>query len=335
MKGKFIFFSLIFVSLAISCQQNKFDVNTDNIQVSLHIHRLDKDLFLLDVQNLEKGIPQLAKDYKAFWLLYNYQILHLGNPQDSLYPVYLKKFLIEKTIREVHAETEKKFSNLHLQQNNLEKAFRHFKYYFPEMPIPEIYTYISGFNQSVVTDSATIGISLDKYLGKNCRFYNYLQMPLYQRRRLIPQKITNDVMEAYARMEFAQKMNTQNLLSHIIYEGKIQYFLSAMLPDYPDTLKLNYTHKQLLWAKKYEKDSWTYLVEKKLLFSNDALLIRNMTGEAPFTKTFGKDSAPQAGVFIGKKIVEGYMVKHPGISLGDLMKKSDANLILQQSGYNP
>jgi len=335
MKQKGYIFLILFIVGFSACQKNKFDVDISNIKADIQINRLDNDLFKLDVQNIKTGLPAIADKYGRFWQLYNYEILRLGNPQDSLYPLYLKKFLSDKTIREVHAEVAKKYSDLDFLKKDLNQAFRYYKYYFPKQDEPKFYTYISGFNQSVVSDSATIGISLDKYLGADCRFYEYLEVPRYLRKRLIPEKIVCDVMEAYAKMEFSDEMMNKNLLDYMILEGKTQYFLSAVLPFVSDTLKLNYTQDQLKWATQNEEAMWTYLIEKKLLFDNKQILIRNMTGEAPFTKAFGKKSAPRAASFIGKRIVEAYMKSHPKVSLSDLMKQKDAQLILQQSQYNP
>ena len=332
---KYAVLLLTIILFLSSCSHNQFDVDIDPIQVNIPIKRLDKDLFALNIDSLPTQLPAVNEKYGRFWLLYNYQILRLGNPHDSLYPLYLKKFLTDPTIQEVHNEEAKQFANIRFLQKDLDLAFRYFKYYFPQHTTPEVITYISGFNQSVVTDSALVGISLDKYLGKNCKFYEYLEVPKYLRRRMVKQKIIVDVMEAYGRMEFDDDLFGKNLLQNMIYEGKIQYFLSATLPFVPDSLKLGYDSRQMKWANDFEKDMWTYLIEKKLLFEHKNILIRNMIGEAPFTKAFGNKSAPRAAVFIGKKIVESYMKHHPEKTLKDLMLQTDADLILRESQYNP
>ena len=43
-------------------------------------------------------------------------------------------------------------------------------------------------------------------------------------------------------------------------------------------------------AKENEEQMWTYLVEKKLIFSRDAMDIRKLTGAAPFTYFFSNVS---------------------------------------------
>jgi uncharacterized protein YjaZ len=130
-------------------------------------------------------------------------------------------------------------------------------------------------------------------------------------------------------------MEKADLISSMVYEGKILYFVKAMSPDIPDSVSLNFTNSQTKWLKNNEEKVWTYFIENKKLFESDILEIRKYTGEAPFTAAFGNNSAPRAGQYIGFRIVEEYMQKHPEVSLPQLMTEPDAMKILQQSVYNP
>jgi hypothetical protein len=59
-------------------------------------------------------------------------------------------------------------------ERELIKAFKYYQYHFPYKELPVIYTMISGFNQSVVTAENIIGVSLDKYLGRDYNYYHQL-----------------------------------------------------------------------------------------------------------------------------------------------------------------
>ena len=57
---------------------------------------------------------------------------------------------------------------------------------------------------------------------------------------------------------------------------------------------------------------WEYLVEHDMLFSTDPMLIKKLTGDAPFTSYFTSESPGRAANWIGFRIVESYMRKNPG-----------------------
>ena len=144
-----------------------------------------------------------------------------------------------------------------------------------------------------------------------------------------------DCMRAVAIGEFPYNDSLDNLLNQMVYEGKIQYFLDAMLPFTSDTLKFGYTRQQYEWADYNEDKMWSYLVSSKSLYSTDALIIRKMIGDAPFTSIFHNNSAPRAGAFLGWKIVHNYMEKNPGVTLNELMLNTDYQGILNNAEYKP
>ena len=44
-----------------------------------------------------------------------------------------------------------------------------------EEKFPEIFTCITGFNNSIITGDSVLGISLDRYLGADCEYYPGLE----------------------------------------------------------------------------------------------------------------------------------------------------------------
>ena len=86
-----------------------------------------------------------------------------------------------------------------------------------------------------------------------------------------------------------------------------------------DEIIFGFTADQMKFCKNNEPHMWQYLVEKDLLFNTDQLTIRKLTGEAPFTGYFTKESPGRAAVWLGFRIVESYMMKNPGVKLEDLM----------------
>ncbi len=326
---------LLVILLLSACADKKFDVDVSNININLNIKRLDKDLFDFNKENAADKIAFLSEKYGEFYDVYNYKILNIGSSGDKLYPEKLSDFIQYCKDEHITDTVWTKFDDLTAVEADLTEAFKHHKYYFPEKKLPEIITFISAFNESVVSVENQTGIAPDKYLGENCEFYERLGIEKYLRRRMIPQAIAPDVMRSLAMSEYPYESSSDALIDNMIYEGKIQYYLNCMLPETPDTIKWRYTERQYNWANIHEEKIWNYLVENKKLFESNRLQTRQYVGEGPFTNPFTDVSAPRAGVFIGYKIVEAYMDKNPDVSLKDLMQNKDYQAILTKSKYNP
>jgi gliding motility-associated lipoprotein GldB len=321
------------VILLVSCSENKFKIDVSDIHINLKIERLDIDL-LANYPDTPNVIA-LQQKYGNFLDLYSQGVIAIGGMANKAYAHRLLEFNKYCVSNGLSEKTDSVFKNIDQLQLQLTNAFKHFKYYFPNKEIPQIYTFLSAFNQSVVTDDGMIGIGLDKYLGRDCIFYKQLGWDNYKIRRMEKEMLPVDCMHAWAMMEFPYKDSIDNLLNQMVYEGKIQYFLDAMLPETPDSLKFGYTENQMEWAKYNENKMWAYLVDSETLFTNDHLLIRKFIGDAPFTQVFQNNSAPRSGVFLGWRIIHRYMDGHPDVSLKQLMEDDDYQGILNSADYRP
>ena len=194
---------------------------------------------------------------------------------------------------------------------------------------------ISGFSQSIAVDSAWIGVSVEKYLGEDCEFYEWLGISKYLRKGMTKEKMAPDVLRAMALTNFGYDETKDDVINHMIFNGKVRYFVEHMFPDLQDTLLFDYSAYQMKWCKNHEADMWASIVEWKHLFSNDRMLIQKYTGDAPFTANFGANSAPRAGEYLGYKIVKSYMEKNEEVTLKALMEDRDGRKILAASHYRP
>ena len=333
MKRLIFFFSIIL--FLISCSSNDFDIDVSGIKTDLKIIRFEQELSKFNRDSAGFYISKFENEYPSFFKLYNLQIIAIGESNTRRYADSLYYFLKYCKDEKIEKAVSDKFLDITLLSEQLDDAFKHYKYYFPTKPIPDIYTCISGFNQSVFTTDSLIGISLDKYLGYDSEFYERLSFYDYHKRRMYPEMIPVDVTEAWAKAEFVYKGESDDMLDNMLYGGKIQYFINCMLPNIPDTVKWRYTKKQLDWANANENNIWNYMTQEKLLFSTKPSEIVKYTGEGPFTVPFSKKSAPRAAVFVAYKIVKSYMDNNTDISLKTLMEENDSRKILSKAKYNP
>jgi|JFJP01.1.fsa_nt_gi gliding motility-associated lipoprotein GldB len=326
---------VVVLFMITSCGKNKFDVDVSDIEVNIEINRLDRDLFLLNPDSLDAQLPAIKQKYGDFFELYCKRVLSLGSSDNPAFTGYLALFLTDYTMALAYDEVQTVFPDLNQITEELNDAFRHYKYYFPEKNIPKIYTCISGFNESLVVTDNTLGIALDKYLGIDCDLYDRIRLNNYTKYKMHKDKIVTDCMYGWATTEFPYVAETDNLLSQMIYYGKIQYFVDAMCPQQPDTLKWGYTLQQYSWAEEFENKVYEYMVEKKLLFSTETMDITTFIADGPFTNPFSDNSAPRAGVWVGWKIVHSYMDNNKEVTLAQLMQNTNYQDIFNRSKYVP
>jgi len=339
MRSRFIILILILILApsVISCKKNHYKVNTSSIDVSIEIKRLEKDLFSLNPDHVIPAVPSLRKKYGGFLQLFSL-VINTGDINDESFGDLILRFCSDKQNFEVYTQTEKKFGDIGFIENGLEDAFRHYKYYFPGKNVPAVFTCITGFNNSIITGDSLLGIGLDRYLGADCPYYPRLNIFNYQTVRMTPENIVPDCMYGWASSEWdfsALKYPADNVLAEIIHNGKLRYFEKCMLPETSDEIIFGFTKEQMKFCMNNEAQMWQYLVENNLLFSSDQLTIRKLTGEAPFTGYFTKESPGRAADWIGFRIVEAYMTRNKGEKIEAMMKNTDVQNILETAKYSP
>jgi hypothetical protein len=321
-------------ALLASCSHNPLKINVSGVKADLKIKHLDADLLNVKPDELSASVPELKKAYGDFFDIFTYQMIGIGGTDQPDFDGMLIKFVTDTLIQDLKKKVPEIIDTTKLR-DELTGAFKHYKYYFPEKEIPDIYTCISGFNQSVVTSTNLVGVSLDKYMGAESEYYKRLGLPLYKRRNMTPQRIVPEMMYAWAVTEWPKPDKAENLLDQMIYEGQMMYFVDAMLPDLNDTLKMGYTKKQLDFCKGSEAEMWTYLAGQKLLFTTNRMHVKRFIDDSPYTASFTEKSPGRTGVWLGWQIVRSYMKNHPETKLPDLLRNQDYQGILNQSGYQP
>ena len=326
---------IVLIVLFISCKRDKLNINVSNIEVTTATTRVDKLLFEKDQTTYASNLEKIKNDHRTFFDIYSNYVLKIGTFDSPGFETYLKTFVSDSVISRVADSVKFVFNDFSKTEKQISDGFKHYKSYFPYKPIPAVYTFISGFNQSVITGDSVIGIGLDKYLGADCIFYTYLGIPQYKSAKMTPQRIVPDLFYAIFITEFPYRDSIDNLLSNMIYQGKALYFVEAMCPSLPDSIIAGYSPKQMKWCKQNEASMWTFLVEQKQLYDIERLTLQRYTGDAPFTNTFSNESPGKTGNWIGWRIVQSFMKKNPEVTLPQLLQMKNAQEILSRSGYFP
>jgi len=332
------FIGLILISTAtISCRKNHYKVDTSSIDADIKIKRLETDLFTLNPEEIISSVPSLRQKYGGFLQLFSY-VINTGDVNEPSFGDFLLHFCSDKQNNDVYALTMKKYPDVKTLETGLSDAFRHYLYYFPGRTAPEVYTCITGFNNSIITGDSVLGIGLDRYLGADCEYYPRLNIYRYLAERMTPENILPDCMYGWGASEWdfsVMGYTADNVLAEILHEGKLKYFEKCMLPETPDELIFGFTTTQMEFCRNNEGQMWQYLIENNLLFSTDKFVTRKLTGEAPFTSYFSKESPGRAAVWLGFRIIESYMMRERGTKMQDMINDTEIQGILEKAKYSP
>ena len=310
---------LLSFMIAISAcdKKSKIEKEVEKIPLTIKVSRFDKIFY-------ETPVAELYATKQKFPYLFSAQT------PDSVWTNKIKNPLN----RELYLEVQKKYSNFDADQNKLESLFRHIKYYFPETKTPKVITLISEMdyqNKVIYTDSLVL-ISLDLYLGKNHKFYEF---PDYIKQNFEPNQILPDVVSSFALRKITPPID-KTLLSAMIYAGKELYLKDVLLPDYTDADKIGYTAEQLQWCQENESYMWRYFIDEKLLYSADSKLPNRFINPAPFSKFYleiDNETPGRVGTWLGWQMVRSFMSKND-VSVAQLMKM-DAIELFNKSKYKP
>ncbi|HEY5326657.1 MAG TPA: gliding motility lipoprotein GldB [Mucilaginibacter sp.] len=340
-KTKQIYLFILISVLLSACGRNK-KVDVSNIPVNVKIERFDKEFDAMKTKPMALQAAYLQKKYGVFY--HNFIGLLLQdddiNTNDTAYFKLLRRVFATRDYKDLKHDVDSVYPIMEKEEAELTDAFRHIKYYFPQKKLPRVITYYSGFETQIAVGDAYLGIGLDLFLGGNSRFYPSLTAayPHYLSRNFNAQNICPRVIEGMAREDmFPENDSSKTLLSKMIYNGKIMYFMDMILPDMADTTKIGYTDVQMKWCQQFQSKIWAWFLDQNLLYETDYPKIQKYLGEAPFTPGLGEknESAPKLAVWTGWQIVKEYMDKHPDITLPELMADNDAQKILNGSKYRP
>lgn len=330
-----IFFLLSILSIGAGCREHPTSADLSGIDVAVHLERFDRDLFEIEADSIDHAIGLLYSTYGDFFDVFNVHVIQIGQASSRHYASYLSMFINDPINREVYDYTNKVFPSTDELDAELTLGFRRYLYHYPDSVPPRIIAYVSRFNQGLFTVGNFVGVGLDQYLGSDCTYYDQMGTPRYLVRNKRAEKIPVDVMQAFATRLYPYNDSLDNVLSRMIYQGQMLYFVDALLPGYEEELKMGFTGEQMKWCHNNEEQMWTHLVEEKLLFSSDPLSIRKLIEDAPHTSFYTSESPGRAAVWQGWQIVKAFTDRNPDLSLHQVMSRRNYQEVLRLSQYNP
>ena len=253
--------------LLVSCSKEKRKADLTGIDFNVEVGRFDKDFWQIDTVNIAQGVMILDSLYPEMTDIYLERVVMFGPKDSAQTQLTIGYFLKDTTVAKLYEAALLKFDNVKDLEKDLTMAFRRAHYFFPSLPIPQLYMHLSGFNQSVIVGEDFISLSADNYMGSDFELYKEANIYEYQRVNMHPGKMASDFMSAYLLSEMPYQPVTNNLLEEMIYRGKMVYALSVLFPKEDEGVLMGYTPQQMAWSKANERNMWLTLSENRDLFT--------------------------------------------------------------------
>ena len=305
--------------LFFSCnKQSKIEREVEKIPVTMKVYRFEQAFFNATPQDL----PKVKAEYPDFF------------PNEIPDAAWVEK-MQHPQWRQLYQEVEKKYKNFGLQQTEIEDLFKHIKYYFPTIKVPQIYTAIGEMdylNKAIYANDKLV-IALELYLGKDHKFYS--EFPTYLRQNFEQRQMLPDIVSSLS-YRIVPGSTNKDLLTLMINSGKELYLKDILLPNYSDAERIGYTEKQVKWCQENESYMWEYFVSNKLLYSTESKLPNRFINLAPFSKFYleiDNETPGRVGQWVGWQIVRSYMQNNE-VSVVQLLK-ADPTDIFEKSKYKP
>ncbi|MGB3617281.1 MAG: gliding motility lipoprotein GldB [Catalinimonas sp.] len=296
-------------------------------EVNVEIVRLDQMMSEVetkaDIKNLMKRYPLFTEEF----------LQRSQRGDESLLVDQLHAMTTDPHLDTLEAETAAFFGDMSDIQNDLNQAFSYLKYHYPDAPIPTVYTIVSGFGTDLFASDSILVIGLEYFMDDGegrqpTHLYEYMRRR-YQKRFLLPSVMTL-LSSKYNQVD----ASSNSLLSEMVYYGKAYQFVKSTLPCVADSLIIGYTPDEMDDVTTYRKVIWSHFVDQQLLFKTDQQSVSRYVGERPYVSEISRKCPGRIGRWLGWRIVGRYQEK-TGATLPELMQQTNAQEMLQRSGYKP
>lgn len=225
-------------------------------------------------------------------------------------------------------------TDLEVSLGNLEYAFSK---NLPSLRFPKrVFGIVTPYDQSLMIADTVMFIGLNHYLGAD--YEGYGGFDDYRRRMKTRSRLPYDVAEALVCTTFPfDDGNRPTVASRMLYEGAVVKAVLDAVAGAAPADALGYTPQQYEWAESHEAELWHDLVGREMVYSIDPTVAERLVAPAPYTSVFSPESPGRIGRYIGLKLVESYLEKHPGVSVGDILSKRiyAGEGAVVDTGYSP
>lgn len=328
---RFNFFILAFACLLGSCEgwQSWFYSSDTKIEIRRYDRVLDEFVSLNSFSALQRMNTEYPKETK----LLIEDVLTLGRVDEPRVEQKLRAFYLDSTVQVLMQEVHRQYYDMHDINEQLARAFEVLKAEDPKFQVPCVYTQISALNQSIVVGDSILGISLDKYLGADFPLYKSYYYA-YQRRSMCRERLVPDALTFYLLSEYPlSPSQPYTVLDRVLRTAKMHWIVAHILDKKSLDEEIGFSGERAEWCRRNEKAIWRWVKDNHVLGSTEHSVNQMLMRPRENTPALGPQSSDQLGLWIGIRIVDGYMKRHKDVSVGQLLHMTDYQTLWRESGY--
>lgn len=179
-------------------------------------------------------------------------------------------------------------------------------------------------------------IALNHYLG--AEYDGYSHFPLYMRLTKEPSMLPYDIAEAIIGTSYPYESDEQsNVLQRMLYEGALAVAKQRAVPQATLDGILGYRPEQTAFVQDEERNLWQALVGRELLYDTSEATVSRLFDPAPNTPVLDNRCPGRVGRYLGYRIVQSYLEKHPDATLPYLLSPEfyKSSQTLAEADYRP
>lgn len=326
------FFGAVFIlGIIVSCAHDPLDITPKELEQEIATLNLDSIIYYSDLEEFANNQSILKKRLGE---LYDYQIgycMSIQSPLDSVVISGISDYRKDPTIKELEESILKQFPNINTHSSKIKQGFSYLKTQLPSVNIPyELVFMNSLFRSSAFATDSALGIGMERYLGPENKLVKQLpNEPFYQwiKDGMLLKYLERDALTAWNMTNTIPEIEGA-LAEQVVRWGKLIYLTEAAFPNDSKAVILRYSEEDYKWAIDNEYALWKYLVDEKLLFSNDERTIANLLNDGPFTPGLPETGPDRLGQFLGWRMVHCYMDNNSTVTVEEMVNKP-YNEILQ------
>lgn len=283
--------------------------------------------------NSYPALQRMNTEYPQETKLLIEDVLAVGQVDEPRVEQKIRAFYLDSTVQVLMQEVHRQYYDMQDISDRLSRVFGALKKMDPDFHIPRVYTQVSALNQSIVVADDLLGISLDKYLGADYPLYKDFYYP-YQRRSMSRERLVPDALTFYLLSEYSPAPNRPyTVLERVLRNAKMHWIVADILGDVTLDEEIGFTGERAAWCRQHEAEIWHWIREHHVLCGTENSVAQMLLKPRENTPVFGAGSPDQLGLWVGIRIIDGFMKRHKDVTRATLLHTNDYQMLWAESGY--
>lgn len=331
---KALCYMLLLLPIFYGCNESWKRQSTINDNDRVSINRFDRLLDNYVTYNKFSMYRDMTTQYPQETRLLVEDVLSVGKMNDPSINDRLRAFCLDPTVQILMRSVRTKYSDMSKEEHLFSKAFKQLRKAVPSSTVPVIYTQVSALNQSIVVGDGILGISLDKYLGRDYplykKFYYEYQSRSMSRDRIVPDALSFYLMDTYP---IANDSRPHTVMDRILHIGKINWIVYKLLDMKSVDDAIGFSKQRSSWCMRHRMQIDNYLKDLNVWHATDSLTFSVVMLPHEDTPALGQGSPDAVGAWFGVHVFASYMEAHPNVTIEQLLVNDNYQQFFADSGF--